>query len=188
MLLLSHLTIIQHCMSTHLNELLYLYVTIAITWMQLRVLKSIIPFSVFWQWVLLLCGASCILYFWTQLGGVYDTPPWSKAGSDTLAGCLVQHHSWTYSHDPMLTSLSSFSSLTSTSELGSSFSSFPSLHPFYKSPDGLDCSCFPQDIYRPCFQLDVRRYLHVHHIYTLCPQPHPAPVHIFHCPSPIGNV
>lgn len=115
-------------------------------------------------------------------------PPWSKAGSDTLAGCLVQHHSWTYSHDPMLTSLSSFSSLTSTSELGSSFSSFPSLHPFYKSPDGLDCSCFPQDIYRPCFQLDVRRYLHVHHIYTLCPQPHPAPVHIFHCPSPIGNM
>lgn len=115
-------------------------------------------------------------------------PPWSKAGSDTLAGCLVQHHSWTYSHDPMLTSLSSFSSLTSTSELGSSFSSFPSLHPFYKRPDGLDCSCFPQDIYRPCFQLDVRRYLHVNHIYTLCPQPHPAPVHIFHCPSPMGNM
>ena len=127
------------------------------------------------------------LYFRTQPGGVYDTPLLLKQGwlwySSRVLGSTPS--SWTYSHDPTLTSLSS---LTSTSELGSLFSSsFPSL-PFYKSPDCLDFSCFPQDIYRPCFQLHFRRYLHVHHhIYTLCPQPHPGPIHISHCPSLMGN-
>ena len=129
------------------------------------------------------------LYFRTQPGGVYDTPLLLKQGwlwySSRVLGSTPS--SWTYSHDPMLTSLSS---LTSTSELGSLFSSsFPSLPSSFLQKSRLfRLFLFPSRYIQTLLSTSFSSIFscsspYLHSLSSASPWSHPH----FHCPSLMGN-